>query len=180
MQFHFVMSNHLHGIITNRKSIRLKGYDYSQNGVYFITVCTHQRECMFGKIVDEKLDLNECGRIVESCWNEIPMHFSNVELDAYVVMPNHLHGIITIVGAGSSRPLIVFGRENRAPTLGKIVAYFKYATTKHINELQKTGIRKCWQRNYYEHIIRSEQSLEKIREYICNNPYHWKDDELFV
>ncbi len=109
----------------------------------------------------------------------------NIELDAFVVMPNHVHGIINIVGAGSPRPHKnnnddeTKGRGNRAPTLGQIVAYFKYGTTKQINTIRNVPGDRLWQRNFYEHIIRTTSELARIREYIINNPAQWEEDEYF-
>lgn len=111
--------------IHNRRSLRLEGYDYSQKGAYFLTTCVHQRECLFGEIEDQMVKLNEPGQIVKQGWEAIPMRFPNVELDAFVIMPNHLHGVLIIttptaqsnVGAGLSRPIRRgFGRDNPAPT----------------------------------------------------------------
>jgi putative transposase len=148
-----------------------------------------------------EMSLNGCGEIVVNCWRDLPNRYDNVELDYFVVMPNHFHGIIIlnsesvgvgsprppgsfspheseIVGARSSRPRENEGRENRAPTLGKIVAYYKYQTTKQINAVRNTGFQKIWQRNYHEHIIRDEESLDSIMEYIVNNPMKWDGDEM--
>jgi REP element-mobilizing transposase RayT len=156
-----------------RKSIRLIEYDYSQPGNYFVTVCTKNHECIFGTILNGKMNLNEEGIIVDSCWNGIHEHFSNVELDEYVVMPNHFHGIITICecdGRGEvTSPLPM-------PTLGQIIAYFKYQSTKLINELHNTPGIKCWKRSYYDRIIRDEKGLITIRDYIANNIVTWASD----
>ena len=171
----------------NRRSIRLKEYDYSQSGAYFVTVCTNNRECLFGEIVDGEMVLNDAGRIVQAVWNSIPKHFDRVELDQFVITPNHIHGIITLnsenVGAGFPHPTTFphpnenEGRGNRAPTLGTIVAFFKYQTTKRINELHETPGQKLWQRNYYERVIRNENELNDVRQYIVDNPAKWDTDE---
>ncbi|MGE0824886.1 MAG: transposase [Candidatus Binatia bacterium] len=121
----------------HRRSIRLKGYDYRQAGAYFVTIVTHGRECLFGNVVDGGMALSERGKIVQRCWDEIPVHFPNVQLDTFTVMPNHIHGIIVIVGATHASPLpqAVFpphGPETRS--LGAIVGSFKSAVTKRINE----------------------------------------------
>jgi REP element-mobilizing transposase RayT len=137
---------------------------------------------LFGEILDGEMLLNEWGNVVEDCWNEVPSHFKHVELDAFVIMPNHVHGIIIIadythVGAGSPRPYNknVSGTKH---TLGQIVAYFKYQSSKRINLIRGTPGMRLWQRNYYEHIIRDEKDLDEIREYIVNNPIKWVlDDE---
>jgi putative transposase len=118
------------------------------------------------------MDLNEQGKVVDKCWMGIPEHFSNVVLDDYIIMPNHFHGIIVIhendvTGRGEVTSPI------RKPTLGKIVAYFKYQSTKLINELQGTPSAKYWQRNYYDRIIRDEKELQNVRNYIVNNVLAW-------
>jgi len=165
----------------NRRSIRLKEYDYSQPGAYFVTVCTWRRENLFGEVLDGEVRLNERGRIVDECWNEIPEHFPQVELDTFVVMPNHIHGIIVIkgnddvgVGATHASPL----RKKSGPTpksLGAMVGSFKSAVARRIQvKFGGTGI---WQRNYYEHIIRDEKEWDLIRRYIESNPDNWEQDE---
>jgi len=185
----------------HRRSVRLRGYDYSQAGAYFVTICTPDRACLFGGIADGVMRLNDAGRVVERCWHEITIHFPHVELDEFVIMPNHVHGVIVIVGAGLPRPYntscagsprsyIASGAETKtgaetkmgaetAPlraTLGQMVAYFKYQSTKHINIMRGTPGMPVWQRNYYEHIIRDDESLNRIREYIVNNPMQWALD----
>jgi REP element-mobilizing transposase RayT len=160
--------------LTDRHSIRLPGYDYSTSGLYFVTICSQKRECIFGEIVGEKMILNETGKIIELVWKTLPDHHS-VALDEFQIMPNHIHMIIQIVSNG---------RDDRAPTtLGKIIAYFKYVSTKQINQhsvgagiIPPEIIRKIFQRNYHEHVIRSEIDLEKIREYVTTNPLMWARD----
>ena len=171
----------------NRKSIRLKNYNYSKNGTYYVTVCADNRKCIFGDVRNGKIILNEYGKITDKWCNEIPKHFTCVELDEYIIMPNHLHVTIVIVGAGSPRPdTDTFtqtnnkGRGNRAPTLGQIVAYFKYGATKQINTTRNTPGARIWQRNYYDHVIRDEISLNKIRKYIIDNPVNWEQDEEYT
>ncbi len=163
----------------HRRSIRLKGYDYSQSGAYFITICTYNRECLFGKIVDDKMILNQYGEIANQCWLEIPNHFPNVELDEYIIMPNHIHEIIVIneqnVGAIHELPL-QNQYQRRKMLIPKIIGRFKMNSAKQINQLRHTPNIPVWQRNYYEHIIRNENELNKIREYIINNPLHWELD----
>ncbi len=164
----------------HRRSIRLKGYDYSQPGAYFVTICTHQRRCLFGDVVDGEMRLNEAGGMVEWTWYDLPNHIDNIELDAFVVMPNHVHGIIIIrepvVGAGS-----VGAGSEPAPTtkrhgLPEIVRQFKTFSARRINRWRGTPGTPVWQRNYYEHIIRDEQSLNRIRQYILENPIRWQLD----
>ena len=161
-----------------RRSIRLPHYDYAQNGAYFVTVCTHKFQCMFGQIVDAQMELNKYGKIVTEYWNEIPRHFPHVELDAFVVMPNHMHGIIVIhnrVGATHGSPLQANGP---APgSIGAVIAQFKQAVTRRVRQHSQLLHRIVWQRNYYEHVIRSESKFNQIREYIRNNPMNWGLDE---
>jgi REP element-mobilizing transposase RayT len=175
----------------HRRSIRLKEYDYSAPGAYFVTICANDRKCVFGEIKRGTPILNDVGKMVTDYWTQLSKRFSNVQIDTFIVMPNHFHGII-IVGAGFPRPMDDEfnvrclgrgdrdGRGDRAPTLGQIVAYFKYGTTKKINIACGTPGRRIWQRNYYDHIIRNEFDLNRIREYIINNPVQWPKDEYFV
>jgi len=161
----------------HRQSIRLKNYDYTQAGAYFVTICTHKRECVLGDVVNGEMRLNELGQVVEMEWLKTAEIRDNVELDEFVVMPNHIHGIIVItescVGATSRSPL----RNGPAPkSIGAIVAGFKSAATKRINELCGIPRAPVWQRNYYEHVIRNEDDLNEIREYILSNPVKWELD----
>jgi putative transposase len=162
-----------------RKSIRLKEYDYSIPGGYFVTICTHERVCYLGEIVGEKMQRSRAGDIVQRCWEEIPNHFENVELDAFIIMPNHIHGIIIItepVGAIHESPLRMTRQERRRMMLPKIIGRFKMTTAKEINVLRKAAGCPVWQRNYYEHIIRDDRDLENIRDYIANNSLKWPND----
>jgi len=183
-----------------RRSIRLQGYDYSQAGAYCVTVVTRDRACLFGNIANGAMRLNEAGQIAQGVWDDSPNHYADVALDAFVAMPNHVHGIVVItsepVGAGSPRPKSDTHTRNTTPdshttttsgavsaplpsrrlSLGNVVAYLKYQTTKQINELRQTPGITVWQRNYYKHIIRNEESLNRIREYIVNNPIQWDLD----
>jgi REP element-mobilizing transposase RayT len=170
----------------HRRSIRLPGYDYTLPGGYFVTICTYNRECLFGEIVDGAMILNEYGEIVRDEWLNTGNIRSNIIIDEFVVMPNHLHGIL-IVGARCNVPLHP-NNLRRAPTIeqfGKpvsnsiptIVRLFKSAVTKKINQIRNTPTNPVWQRNYYEHIIRNDDELNRIREYIVNNPLKWESDE---
>ncbi len=166
--------------IHHRRSIRLKGYDYSQTGYYFVTICTWNRECVFGDVVDGKMKLSRIGQLVQVAWNELLKRFHNFELDEFAVMPNHIHGIIIIVGAGLALPNR--GAASSAPTkdisigLGDVVRAFKSISAINVNcLLSRLGV-PLWQRNYYEHIIRNEESLNRFREYIGTNPLRWELD----
>jgi putative transposase len=216
----------------HRRSIRLKGYDYTQAGVYFVTIVTQNRACLFGHIVAGEVRLNAFGQVVAETWLWLATQYDYVELDEWVVMPNHLHGIVvitdtdngrpadgggvgggsrtapTVIGAtgggggvgGGSRtvPTVigatgggggVGGGSRTAPTviastapmvkrkpLGRLIGAFKTVSTKRINEYRGTPGVVVWQRNYYEHIIRDERSLNRIREYIAANPLRWHLD----
>jgi putative transposase len=171
----------------HRKSIRIQGYDYSQAGAYFVTIVTYQRDCLFGKIENEEMILNDFGNIAAERWRAIPEHFPNVELGAYVIMPNHVHGVIVINnigddtgrGAAMLRP---YDDDNthkinvKPGSLSAIIRSYKSAVSYRINrEYNATGI---WQRNYYEHIIRNEREMDNIWRYIESNPAQWdRDDE---
>ncbi len=163
----------------HRRSIRLKSYDYSQTGAYFVTVCTLDRECVFGEIADGQMRLNPLGEIVQACWRSLPQHFSHLELDVIVIMPNHVHGIIVLngVGAQHAAPLHRHPHTNVPPgSLGAIVRSFKSAASKQINELRTPPGTPLWQRNYYEQIVRNADELHSIRQYIVNNPLQWALD----
>lgn len=170
------------------ESIRLPGYDYSQPGAYFITIVTHNRQCLFGNIIDNEMMLNEFGVLVKNEWLKTGIIRPNIVIDAFVVMPNHLHGILIITDNDdgysrgdtlqrvSTKTIEQFGKptKNSIPT---IVRLFKSTTTKQINQLHQTPMQPLWQRNYYEHIIRNEVELNRIRQYIIDNPKKWKTDE---
>jgi len=170
----------------HRRSIRLKGYDYSQEGLYFVTICCQNKECLFGKIVDNEMRLNNSGKIANDCWQQISKHFPNVILHEYVIMPNHFHGIIQLVGANNHSPENDnndTGAKDFSPlhspskTIGSIVRGFKIGVTKWMR--QNTDVYHVWQRNYYEHIIRNERSLKNIVKYIVDNSKMWKNDKFY-
>lgn len=188
----------------HRRSILLKGYDYSQAGLYFITICCHNRECLFGKIVHGEMKLNQYGQIAYNEWLKTPQIRQNVTSDVFVIMPNHMHAIIRLFRRGEMLSPQIHAPENmnemnstgitgdthgivrkgenisplRGPsqTVGAIVRGYKSAVTKQLNELNINSL--VWQRNYYEHIIRDEHSYLKISEYIKNNPANWDKDSL--
>lgn len=185
--------------IHHRRSIRLKGYNYSRSGAYFITTCVQNREYLFGEIKNGQMITNQNGNIVTNCWFDLINHYEDIVLDIFVVMPNHFHGIIVItgkddndingcdatVGANHVRaihelPLHEFPRQRRKMLLSKIMGRFKMVTSKQINLSRKTPGVPVWQRNYYEHIIRNEESYNEIAEYICTNPLKWKDDRYYA
>ena len=164
----------------HRRSIRLHGYDYTQAGAYFVTVTTRDKQCLFGDVVEEEIRLSEFGKVVWKSWHEIPEHLSGVRMDEFVVMPNHVHGILLI-------PDNRRGTACRAPTperfgrpvsgsLPTIVRSFKSVSTKRINRIRSTPGTPVWQRNYYERVIRSEAELDRVRQYIVYNPAKWPED----
>jgi len=154
----------------HRRSVRLRVYDYAQPGAYFATICTHDRECLFGEVVEGQMRVNICGQAVQLVWNELPQHYRHVGLDAFVVMPNHVHMIIVLtddnpVGAGlkpapTNANTTMAGK--RRP-LSEFVRAFKTFSARHVNELRGTPGVPVWQRNYYEHIIRDEDELPHPR-----------------
>ncbi len=178
--------------IHHRRSIRLKDFDYSQPGGYFITIVTHQRECLFGEIANEEVILSKFGQVAKQQWEKLPRRFHNVELSAFVIMPNHIHGIIIIQDdrRGIAGNLQDFDEETSryAPTkqqFGKMVAgsiptivrSYKSAVSYRINLMHGTRGAPVWQRNYYEHVIRNQSNLEQIYKYIQFNPIRWAKDE---
>ncbi len=188
--------------IHHRRSIRLKGYDYSQEGAYFITLCTQDRSHLFGEVRGGEMQLNIFGQIAYQEWVDTTEIRSNVAMDVFVIMPNHMHGILLITSAGANankekgvcdtprreidiedgfmtpRPLV-----SPSNTVGAIIRGYKAAVTRQINEFwedeDEESRRVVWQRNYYEHIIRDERAYQKISEYIIDNPLKWEADMFF-
>ncbi|MGQ9915173.1 MAG: transposase [Thermogutta sp.] len=186
----------------HRRSIRLRGYDYSQAGGYFVTICTQGGVCLFGNVVDRQMQLNAAGQMVLAEWTALAERFSTIELDAFVVMPNHVHGVILIVGPpparAGTRPAPTFTDHavgaglvpaqdasglvpGRDSTVGDIVGAFKSRTTvgyiRGIERFDWVPFRgRLWQRNYFEYIIRNDNDLDRIREYIVSNPLRWTLD----
>jgi len=184
----------------HRRSIRLKEFDYSQAGAYFITICMHEREHLFGEIVDGVMQINEYGQIAQEEWQKTASIRSEIDLGEFVIMPNHFHGIIWIVdGRGTARrapttrraPTGALGETSAdftptheqfgKPVVGSIptiVRAFKSAVSRRINLARCTPGKPVWQRNYWEHIIRDEKDLTNAQAYILNNPIQWENDEL--
>ncbi len=190
----------------HRRSIRLRGYDYSQAGAYFVTIVAWQREMLFGEIVDGEMVLNRYGQIVLNAWMDLPNHYHHAELGAFVIMPNHVHGIVVLnddgvvsddgrggssitggtispdeTNAGRTTPLTEKIRpyEPIKPRhgLSEIVRAFKSFSARRINVLRHTEGIPVWQRNYYEHIIRNETEMDRITRYIEFNSSAWMDDD---
>ena len=162
-----------------RQSIRLKEYDYTQSGAYFVTICTRNRDPLFGVVVNDKMVLNGFGQIVQAEWSRTSEVTADVALDTFVVMPNYLHGILLLdrtdpggLRVGATRRVARTRHPTGlgASTLGAIIGQFKSLATKRINTLRGTPGLSAWQRNYYEHVIRSEADLDRVREYIVSNP----------
>ena len=188
------------------RSARCPNWDYSSNAAYFITICTQNRENYFGEIINQKMQLSQIGVIADILWHEIKNHTKNVDLDAFVVMPNHIHGILILNGENNNikktnnysvETLHATSlRNNTTPlnntppppneTMSKIspkpgsvstiVRSYKSAVTKHANRL---GYTFAWQSRFHDHIIRNHRSFQQIREYIINNPVQWNKDKLF-
>ncbi len=191
--------------IHHRHSIRLKGYDYTQQGIYFITICTHKRAHLFGEVVDGKMVLNPFGRVVATYWQRIPRHFPHVQLGTWVVMPNHIHGLIIITddSGGEAPPQVpmpaeidgdaqIPGQSDTiegclAPTMphgappgsvGAIVGNVKSTVTRRINQMRHTPGAVVWQRNYWESIVHTPEAYARVENYIRLNPARWQADNL--
>ncbi|MCX6291535.1 MAG: hypothetical protein NT126_07195 [Bacteroidetes bacterium] len=173
--------------IHHRRSVRLKGYDYSQAGLYFVTICCKDRMCLFGRVVDEKMKLNEAGKIADECWMEIPKHFPRAVLHEHIIMPNHVHGIIelTDVGTCHGMSLHTIPTEKSGNQFGKPISG---SVSVIINQYKSSVKRWCnknghqyfqWQSRFHDHIIRNELSYQAISNYIINNPAKWNDDKFF-
>ena len=175
-----------------RRSIRLRDYDYSQAGAYFVTICTQNHKCLFGEIVDGEMLLNNVGQVVQSIWLTLPERYAGVELDQYMIMPNHLHGIVVLAGkqpkdSYTSKvpdrfeqymypkgPIYSTHQQELglpAPALGEIIRTFKSLTTRFIRAAGASDF--AWQGNYYDHIIRNDDDLDRIRQYMIDNPTRW-------
>ncbi len=180
-----------------RRSIRLKGYDYGQVGAYFVTICVYNRECLFGEVRDGTVVPSPFGRLVDDCWSALARHFEDVELDVFVVMPNHVHGIIVIMDGSGEAFADRFKEDGcivpanasplRSPpspprgthsgSLGAIIQTFKSVSARRIKRVCPSRNASLWQRNYYERIVRDEDELNDIRRYIIENPLRWELDE---
>ncbi len=185
--------------IHHRRSIRLNGYDYAQEGLYFITICCQDRICRFGNVVNGEIILNEYGQIAFDEWVKLSDRFSNIELDVFQIMPNHMHGIIILndasAGAGitpaqnkSAGAGFTPAQHKRQPqgiastTVSDIVGAYKSLVVNGCLDIYKSKnatMGKLWQRNYYENIIRNEQSHKRVSEYIINNPVKWAEDKFY-
>lgn len=184
-------------ILHNRQSIRLKGHDYSKSGLYFITICVQNRECIFGNVIDGEMALNVFGQIAKAEWENTPYIRKNCKLHNFIIMPNHIHGIIEII-YNKEEKVATEKFQSPSHNIGSLIRGYKIATIKKIKdkitidsisrgELQfaptiiiKELDFKIWQRNYYVHIIRNDKSYQRISEYIINNPLKWNDDDYYI
>ncbi len=168
----------------HRRSIRLRNYDYAQAGAYFVTICTWQRECLFGEIVEGEMALNELGSMAGAAWADLPNHYRHVELDTFVIMPSHIHGIIVFSDEQAEETGLHEGRVGNPPLrekmrhgLPEIVRGFKTFSSWRINAIRHNHGCPIWQRNYYDRVIRNENELTRARSYIVNNPLKWEHDK---
>jgi putative transposase len=166
----------------HRRSVRLKGYDYTQPGVYYITICTNRRQCIFGDVIDGQMRLNFLGYLAHICWLDIPNHFSRFQLDTFVIMPDHVHGLLAIVNntpLKTKHGLVPTPEQLGQPVRGSIptaIRSYKGAVTRFIHKLCETPEVPVWQDGFHESIIRDEKTLNCKREYIINNPQRWGDN----
>lgn len=175
----------------HRKSTRLPDYDYSQHGVYFVTICIQGRRCLFGEIIDGDMQINELGETASRYWKKIETLHPFFRLGEFIIMPNHIHGIIFIENEEKITDTV--GATHRAArkndrgiseihmhkkSISSVINHYKGAVKKWANKNEYEYF--SWQRNYHEHIIRDEKSLEMISEYIMYNPVTWKDDKFFT
>ena len=164
------------------ETTRLQHWDYSQDGWYYVTICTKKRRCIFGTIKNYKMHLSPVGKIAKRHWEKIANNFSNIKIESFAIMPNHLHGILLIDNPfdihpfkkpiSSDPPHIV----RRKMLLSKAIGRFKMQSSKEINNLKNTQGTPVWQARFYDHIIRKRESLHKISQYILNNPIKWEID----
>lgn len=159
----------------HRRSIRLPGYDYARVGAYFITICTHGRARLFGQVARGAMVLSELGQIAEDEWRRAPALRPNVALDAFVVMPDHMHAVVVIERQTSDCAGRPTAFHSPSQTVGAIVRGYKAAVTRRINDARGVAPSPLWLRNYYEHIVRDDADLDRIRRYIANNPARWEE-----
>ena len=161
-----------------RRAIRLRGYDYTQQGAYFVTICTWGRLCALGDVVDSEMVLSDAGQLAQAAWQALPQHYPGVRLDAWVIMPNHVHGIIVLEAGQRAglKPAPTRLSPDPKPALSELVRAFKTFSARRINTARNTVGSPFWQRNYYEHVIRDDATLNRIRQHIVDNPANWHED----
>lgn len=174
-----------------RKSPRLQGYDYSQSGAYFVTICTHLRQHLFGRVEDGEMNLSDVGGIVSERWYALPEHHPNIELDSFVVMPNHVHGIIilldhddvvgTMPALSEKMPALSAHQNNmKSGSLSAVIGSYKSSASRHIRKAHSQYRNETiWQSRYHDHIIRNESDLNRIRQYVQTNPARWESDTFY-
>ena len=164
----------------NRKSVRLTDYDYSGPGAYFVTICTNNRRCILGTVEAGLVKLNKLGQMVELRWKKIPEHHPRVQLDQYIIMPNHLHGLLFFLqrneGAAGCAPTSVLGGNPKLGSLSNVIRSFKASVSRNAGETGCCLRGHLWQRSFYEHVIRNETDMKQVREYIVTNPLRWSVD----
>jgi len=165
--------------IHRRRSIRLKEFDYTSCGIYFFTICTTNREPILATIESGEISLNEWGRIAERTWIDLPRHISNILLDQFTVMPNHVHGIVRIFSPRAGLEPAPTEDAGKPRGLPEIIRQFKTFSARRINRSRKTQGTPVWQRNYFERVIRDDTELTRIRKYIEDNPANWREDEYW-
>lgn len=172
----------------NRQSFRLKDHDYSEVGSYFLTICTYENKRLFGEIKNGEMQLNQFGNIVLLTWNDLIDHIANIELGEFVIMPNHVHGIVNIIEPenityektdGNLSGLKIANTHPSQKHLSEVVRQFKTFSAMRINNLRKMRGTPVWQRNYFERIIRNEKAYMIVEEYIHNNPFQWENDKYY-
>jgi putative transposase len=163
--------------IHHRRSIRLRDYDYSRAGAFFVTICTWQRECLFGEISDGEMRLNNLGSIAFAAWTDLSNHYRHIELDAFVVMPNHVHGLIVITDVQAKGASLKPAPTVKIHGLPEIVRGFKTFSSRRINESRHNPGCPVWQRDYYDRVIRNGNELTRASAYIVNNPLKWERDK---
>lgn len=161
--------------LTKRKDPRLSGFDYSTTGAYFITICTQNRKNILSTIVGEGSPLprlSQYGEVVDKWIQNIPEKYQEISVDRYVIMPNHIHLLLSVVKAG--------GRGDPSPTVDAAIGWLKYQATKEINEMRGTAGERIFQRSFYDHIVRNRDDYQEIYKYIYENPMRWKFDKLYA
>ena len=159
--------------LPTRRSIRLRDFDYSRPGAYYVTICTHGRKPLLAELHLGALKPTGPGRIVMQCWVDLPLHFDRVSLDIYALLPDHLHGVLNL---GERREMLAEGVHPRSGDLGTIIRSFKAATTREINIWGGTPGERVWQRGYHEHVIRDSRDLGRVQTYIGENPMSWIEE----
>jgi len=180
-------------------SIRLNDFDYSKNGAYFVTICTRNNEYIWGNVNDQLMNMTRQGEIVKECWLALPLHYCNCTLDEFIVMPNHVHGVViinndiietsfkqdnivaetglkpdTVVVETGLKPVSTVGRVAKPYSLSEIIRGFKTFSARKVNEYQNTRGKPFWQERFYDRIVRNEEELNRIRRYIVENPLKWE------